>query len=62
MAAQATIGGSVIIEDDVWIGLGAIIKNSIKISNNSRINMGAVVINDVKQGESVFGNPARRFS
>ena len=61
IAAQATIGGSVTVEDDVWIGLGAVIKNSIKISNNSRVNMGAVVISDVKQGEAVFGNPARRF-
>jgi len=49
----------VIIEDDVWIGIGAIILKGVRIGRGARINAGAVVTTDVPAGAEVSGNPAR---
>jgi acetyltransferase-like isoleucine patch superfamily enzyme len=43
----------VVIEDDVWIGVGAIILKGV------RVGPGAVVSADVPAGAAVLGNPAR---
>jgi acetyltransferase-like isoleucine patch superfamily enzyme len=50
----------VTIEDDVWIGIGAIILKGVHIGVGARIGPGAVVTNNVPAGEFVIGNPARR--
>ena len=39
--------GEIIIEDDVWIGFGAIIMSGIRIGRGSIIAAGSVVLNDV---------------
>ena len=49
----------VVIEDDVWIGIGAIILKGVRIGQGARIGAGAVVTSDVAEGCEVFGNPAR---
>lgn len=49
----------VIIEDDVWIGIGAIILKGVTIGVGARIGAGAVVTTDIPAGASVAGNPAR---
>jgi acetyltransferase-like isoleucine patch superfamily enzyme len=49
----------VIIEDDAWIGIGAIILKGVRIGRRSRIGAGAVVTADVPAGTTVAGNPAR---
>jgi acetyltransferase-like isoleucine patch superfamily enzyme len=49
----------VIIEDDVWIGIGAIVLKGVHIGRGARIGAGAVVTRDVPAGAIVFGNPAR---
>jgi len=55
--------GNVIIEDHVYIGAGAIIKDgtnkSIIIGKGSVIGMGAVVTKSVAPGSVVVGNPAK---
>lgn len=48
----------VIIEDDVWIGIGAIILKGVCIGEGARIGAGAVVTSDVPAGTRVAGNPA----
>jgi len=48
-----------IIEDDVWVGYGAIILSGVKIGRGSIIASGAVVSNDVEQYSIVGGNPNR---
>jgi acetyltransferase-like isoleucine patch superfamily enzyme len=49
----------VVIEDDVWVGIGAIILKGVRIGRGARIGAGAVVTSDVPLGAEVVGNPAR---
>lgn len=49
----------VVIEDDVWIGIGAIILKGVRIGRGARVEAGAVVTADVAEGLRVAGNPAR---
>ena len=60
----AICNGNVIIENNVFIGSGAIIRNGnlerpLIIGEDSIIGMGAVVLNDVKPRTIVAGNPGR---
>jgi acetyltransferase-like isoleucine patch superfamily enzyme len=49
----------VIIEDDVQIGIGAIILKGVRIGAGARVLPGAVVSRDVPSCAIVAGNPAR---
>lgn len=49
----------VIIEDDVWIGFGAIIMSGVKISKGSIVAAGSVVTKDITAYSIVGGNPAK---
>lgn len=49
----------VTIEDDVTIGIGAIILKGVRIGARARVAAGAVVTSDVPAGATVAGNPAR---
>ena len=49
----------VAIEDDVWIGIGAIVLKGVRIGRGARVAAGAVVTRDVPDGATVAGNPAR---
>ena len=48
----------VIIEDDVWVGYGAVIISGVKIGRGSIIAAGSVVTRDVEPYSIVGGNPA----
>lgn len=48
-----------IIEDDVWIGNGAIIRQGVRVGSGAVIASGAVVTRDVKPYSIVAGVPAR---
>jgi acetyltransferase-like isoleucine patch superfamily enzyme len=50
-----------IIEDDVWIGANAIIKQGIKIGRGAVIGSGAIVLKDVDPYTIVFGAPAKFY-
>ncbi len=54
-----TISKPVAIEDDVWIGAGAIILPGVRIGRGAIVGAGAVVTKDVPAGATVVGNPAR---
>lgn len=54
IAARPTI-----IEDDAWIGIGAIVLKGVRIGAGARVAAGAVVTADVAPGATVAGNPAR---
>jgi acetyltransferase-like isoleucine patch superfamily enzyme len=49
----------VVIEDDAWIGIGAIILKGVHIGKGARVAAGSVVTRDVPPGATVAGNPAR---
>jgi acetyltransferase-like isoleucine patch superfamily enzyme len=55
----AYISWPVVIEDEVWIGIGAIILKGVRIGRGARIGAGAVVTSDVPPGTAVMGNPAQ---
>lgn len=48
-----------VIEDDVWIGFGAIILSGVTIGKGAIVAAGAVVVKDVAKYSIVGGNPAK---
>lgn len=63
-APSVKCNGSVIIEDHVYVGTGAVIKQGtpkrpIIIGKGAVIGMGSVVTKSVPPGVTVFGNPAK---
>jgi len=59
--------GNIIIEDDVYVGTGTIIKQGkpgrpLVIGKGARIEAGSYVTKSVAPGEAVFGSPARKMS
>jgi serine O-acetyltransferase len=65
LAAQTWIGSPhrIIIEDDVTIGVGAIVMGSnfrsLRIGKGATVAPGAVVVRDVEPGQTVVATPAR---
>lgn len=49
----------VVIEDDVQVGIGALILKGVHIGAGAKVCAGAVVTADVPAGGTVAGNPAR---
>jgi len=49
----------IVIEDDVWIGFGAIVLKGVKIGRGSVIGAGCVITKDVEPYSVVVGNPQR---
>lgn len=49
----------VVVEDDAWIGIGAILLKGVRIGRGARIGAGSVVTRDVPAGAEVAGNPGR---
>ena len=57
---QEIVFSGLIIEDDSWIGAGAIILSSVnKIGKGAVVGAGSVVRSDVNDFEIVMGNPAQ---
>jgi acetyltransferase-like isoleucine patch superfamily enzyme len=66
LAPSAKINGAVVLEDHVYVGTGAVIKQGsqdrpIVIGRGAVIGMGAVVTRSVDPGVTVVGNPARQL-
>ena len=55
-----TVNGRIVIEDDAWIGAGAIILPDIKIGNGAVVGAGAVVTKDIQPYTIVTGVPAKK--
>jgi acetyltransferase-like isoleucine patch superfamily enzyme len=51
--------GPVVIEDDVWIGLNAIILKGVKIGRGAVVGAGSVITRDVEPYTIVVGNAQR---
>lgn len=66
-APGAKCNGNIVIEDHVYIGAGAVLKqgqpgNPLVIGYGSVVGMGAVVTKNVPAGITVVGNPARALT
>ena len=59
MAEQGITKSPVIIEDDVWIGHGAVITKGVTIGSGSIVGANAVVTKDVPSFSIVGGVPAK---
>ncbi|MBR4825416.1 MAG: CatB-related O-acetyltransferase [Spirochaetaceae bacterium] len=58
-AREASSKGDIVIKDDVWIGINAIICSGVTIGQGAVVAAGAVVTKDVEPYSIVGGNPAR---
>lgn len=56
---EALTKGDIVVEDDVWIGQGAIILSGVHISQGAVIAAGAVVASDIEPYSIVGGIPAK---
>ena len=54
-----TTKGAIIIDDDVWVGVGVIVLSGVRIGKGAVIGAGAVVTQDIPDGAIVVGVPAR---
>ena len=56
---ELTSKGDIVIEDDVWLGMGAKVMDGVRIGRGSVIGAGAVVTNDIPPYSIALGIPAR---
>jgi acetyltransferase-like isoleucine patch superfamily enzyme len=53
------LGSKLIVEQDVWIGFGAVLLSGITVARGAIVAAGSVVTHDVAPYSVVVGNPAR---
>ena len=56
-----TSKGSIIIEEDVWIGSNSVILSGVKIGRGSIIGSGSIVTKDILPYSIAVGNPCKRI-
>lgn len=61
ITACAEVSGSVVIEDEVWIGPNASVLQGVTLGRNSLLGIGAVALKSIPDNEVRVGNPARRL-
>ena len=54
-----TTKGDIIIEDEVWMGVGVIVLNGVRIGKGAVIAAGSVVVKDIPEYAIAVGVPAR---
>ena len=59
ITARVVLCGKSFIEDQVWLGVGSIIREGRRVGAGATVGLGTVVIKDVLAGETVAGVPAR---
>jgi UDP-3-O-[3-hydroxymyristoyl] glucosamine N-acyltransferase len=57
--AQAELSGSVVVEDNCWIGPRACVREHLTIGHDSLVGIGSVVVKDVEPHTTVMGVPAK---
>lgn len=58
---RGVIGKKVVIEDNVWLGLGVIVNAGVRIAEGAIVAAGSVVTKDVERCSIVGGNPAQHI-
>jgi acetyltransferase-like isoleucine patch superfamily enzyme len=51
--------GGIIVDDDAWLGYGALVLDGVRIGKGAVIGSGAVVNQDIQDGAIAIGVPAR---
>ena len=59
IGSGSVVGAGTVVEELAFIGSGVTIVSGVTIGKKARIGAGSVVVTDVKNGETVFGNPAK---
>ena len=62
ISGHSHVGGSVVVGKSAFIGQSVSIANVGYIGEKSKIGIGSTVIRSVSDGESVFGNPAKKIN
>lgn len=55
------VGGSVVVQDDCWLGLGCNIRQKVNIASGTEIGIGANIFHDTVQKSDMVGYPARKM-
>jgi acetyltransferase EpsM len=61
IAPQAALGGGCRVEDDSYIGMGAIVRDHLTVSHGTLVGMGAVVSKPFPPGSTLVGIPAQQM-
>ncbi len=59
IVGKTAIGGSTVVGDNAYVAPSSAIMNQVKVEKGAYVGMGSIVLKDVKEGQKVFGNPAR---
>jgi acetyltransferase-like isoleucine patch superfamily enzyme len=59
MRHQPPTVAPIVLEDDVWIGMGVLVLPGVRIGRGSIIAAGAIVTRDIPPGSVAAGQPAR---
>ncbi len=51
--------GGIVLEDDVWLGVGVYVLDGVTIGKGAVIGAGSVVTKDIPEGAIAHGNPAK---
>ena len=61
VCAGVVLGGDVRVEDRVYLGMSAAVREGLTVGAGATVGMGSVVLSDVPAGETWAGVPARRL-
>lgn len=61
IGSGSLINACVRIENEAFIGSGVTVVTGVKIGKGARIGAGSVVVTEVGEGETFFGNPAKKI-
>ena len=59
LAAAVRVGGACHIEEEVYLGSGACLRENITVGRRAMVGLGSVVVDDVPAGRLWYGSPAR---
>jgi acetyltransferase-like isoleucine patch superfamily enzyme len=57
--SAAGCSSPVVVGDDVWLGMSAMVLKGVSIGDGAVVGAGSVVVRDVSAGAVVSGHPAR---
>jgi UDP-3-O-[3-hydroxymyristoyl] glucosamine N-acyltransferase len=62
LTCQIVTSGSSVIGDNVFMGVGSLVKNGVNIGSNVTVGQGAVITKDLDDNKTYVGNPAVELS